>query len=334
MLGATMRAAVITRPNVIEVQDIPKPRAEAGWVVIAPVASGVCGTDLHLVTGDYPLAKLPIVPGHEFAGYVTEVGSGVTGVKVGDYVGVDPNITCGKCRLCRMGAMNLCEDNDLVGVTVNGAVAEFIAVPSNTVFKLSSSVTHEAAPLIEPLSCVLHALERVPDWRDQQMVIFGAGSIGLMVATLAKAEKAAGVRVIDPNVKRHQMVQKLDVGLVATSIDELDLQTFDIAVDASGHPAAITAAFNALGKRGRLLQMGVASPTASIQISPYEIFAKEISIIGSQSLAGKYAEAAERMVDLQKDLKQLVTANFSIEEYEQAVGAAMSPDNLKVQIVN
>lgn len=328
----TMRAVVADGTGSVEVRDLPVPVAREGWVVIAPVGTGVCGTDLHLISGDYPHGRFPVVPGHEFAGYVTAVGAGVATFAEGDYVGVNPNISCGECTWCRRGATNLCVDILPVGVAVDGSCAEFVAVPARIVFPLDASIEHGAAPLIEPFACVLHALERAPGWRDEEFVVFGAGSVGLMAVVLARAEGVAGIRVVEPNPTRRAAALDLGAAQAVASADELDRSVFDLALDASGHPAAITQAIAALGPRGRLVQMGVASPAATVALSPYEVFAKELSIIGSNSLAEKYPESAERMVDLQGELRQLVTATFTLEEYAAALEAAKSPEHIKVQV--
>lgn len=328
-----MRAVVLDGRGGVEARDVPRPEPATGGVVIRPIGTGVCGTDLHLVAGDYPHARFPVIPGHEFAGYVTAVGADVTTVREGDYVGVNPNISCGQCAWCRRGATNLCVELQPVGVAVNGSCAEYVAVPARTVHPLSERITHRAAPLIEPFACVLHALERVPDWGEQEMVIFGAGSIGLMAVTLGSAEGSASIRVVEPNPTRRRAAERLGAVQAVASIDELELASFDLAVDATGHPGAIAQAVSALGPRGRLIQMGVASPAVTIDVSPYQVFAKEISIIGSNSLAEKYPEAAERMIDLQDDLDGLITSTHSLEAYSAALAAAQSPDEIKVQVI-
>lgn len=333
MSTPTMRAAVLDGTGGIDITDIPVPVPAEGEVVIAPVGTGVCGTDLHLADGDYPHGRFPVVPGHEFAGYITAVGPGVTGFAEGDYVGVNPNVSCGQCRWCRIGATNLCVDLFPVGVAINGSVAEYVAVPARITHPISTAITHRAAPLIEPFACVLHALERVPDWKDQELVIFGAGSIGLMAIILGRAEGVTGIRVVEPNPARRQAAADLGAQQAVASADELDRTGFDLALDASGHPVAIGQAIDALGPRGRLIQMGVASPTATVPLNPYDVFAKEISIIGSNSLAEKYPESAERMVDLQGELSDLVTSTYPLEDYAAAMAAAKSPEQIKVQVV-
>lgn len=334
MTDRTMRAAVLDGTGGIDIRELPVPRPAADEVVIAPVGTGVCGTDLHLASGEYPHGRFPVVPGHEFAGYITAVGSDVSTFAEGDYVGVNPNISCGICTWCRRGATNLCVNILPVGVAVDGSVAEFVAVPARITFPLDERITHRAAPLIEPFACVLHALERVPDWKDQELVIFGAGSIGLMAVILGIAEGATGIRVVEPNPARREAAAQLGALQAVASVDELDRDVFDLALDASGHPVAIENAISVLGPRGRLVQMGVAAPTASVPLLPYEVFAKELSIIGSNSLAEKYGESAERMVDLQGELEGLVTSTFGIEDYAEAMAAATRPDQIKVQIVN
>ncbi|MEX0153785.1 alcohol dehydrogenase catalytic domain-containing protein [Microbacterium sp. LMI1-1-1.1] len=330
----TMRAAVLDGAGGIDIKELPVPVPGEGEVVIAPVGTGVCGTDLHLASGDYPHGRFPVVPGHEFAGYVTAVGAGVTKFKEGDYVGVNPNVSCGVCQWCQRGATNLCVNLRPVGVAVDGSVAEFVSVPARITYPISEKITHQAAPLIEPFACVLHALERVPDWSKQELVIFGAGSIGLMAIILGRAEGVSGIRVVEPNPARRQAAADLGALQAVASADELNVDGFDLALDASGHPAAIAQAISSLGPRGRLIQMGVASPTATIALSPYDVFAKEISIIGSNSLAEKYEESAERMIDLQGELATLVTSTYKLEDYAQAMDAATRPDQIKVQVVS
>lgn len=327
-----MRAAVADGSGGIEVRDVPIPRPAEGSVVIRPIGTGICGTDLHLISGDYPHGRFPVVPGHEFAGHVTAVGAGVTGLSEGDYVGVNPNVACDRCTWCRSGATNLCTDLLPVGVAIDGSCAELVAVPEKIVFPLDERIPHAVAPLIEPFACVLHALERVPDWRGEELVVFGAGSIGLMAVILARAEGAAAVRVVEPNPVRRAAAASLGATQAVADPTELEGELFDLALDASGHPVAIGQAIDLLGPRGRLIQMGVASPAATVALRPYEVFAKELSVIGSNSLAEKYEESAARMVDLYAELAPLITATYPLEQYAEALAAAASPDQIKVQV--
>lgn len=332
MAAETMRAVEFDGGGRGHVIEVPLPDPNEGWLTIAPVATGLCGTDLHIATNEFPLGTIPIIPGHEFAGYVSAIGKGVTRFAVGDWVGADPNVSCGKCSMCEIGATNLCENLAVVGITFPGSMAEYVAVPESTVVKLSESISELQAPLIEPLSCVLHAVERAPGWAGKNMVIFGAGTIGLIAAAVAVDEGAASVTVVDPQTGRHSMAQDFGASRVVADVLELEDSVFDLALDASGHPAAITAAIRLLGKRGCLVQMGVAAPHATVEFNPFEIYAKEISIIGSNSLAEQYENAAKRMVTLGPTLEKLVTGSFSIDDINLAMDAMRSGAHIKVQI--
>lgn len=328
----SMRAVVLNGGGSAEIKQVPIPELDEGWILITPVSSGLCGTDLHILSGEFSGASYPLVPGHEFAGHVVDVGKGVVGFKEGDWVGVNPNISCGECSPCLQGATNLCESLRALGISMNGAMAEFVAAPESCTVLLDSKVSEIQGPLVEPLSCVLHALERVPHWHGHDMVIFGAGTIGLVGTVLAKAEGAKSITMIEPNKSRHKIAFELGCSAVVSGVEELDHPHFDLALDASGNPKAIESAIRVLRKRGRLIQMGVANVEASVSFNPYAIYEKEISITGSNSLAGKYQEACERMLELGDDLKKLVTGVFKFEDINQAIEEMRAGKHIKVLI--
>ncbi|MER0078703.1 alcohol dehydrogenase catalytic domain-containing protein [Corynebacterium sp. KPL2830] len=330
----TMRAVVTTGHGDIEIQDVPVPHAKANEVIIEPVGTGICGTDLHLVRGDYVIGNYPLILGHEMAGYITEVGAEVTNFSVGDYVGANPNVTCGECTWCKQNATNLCEHISPAGIMQDGSCAEFIAMPAKFVYNLCTEIPHHVAPLTEPLSCVLHALDLAPDWKDQDMVIFGAGSIGLVALVVALDEGAASVSVVEPNPARRAQAVKLGAVQAADSAADLDRDSYDLTLDASGNAGAIADAIRILGKRGRLIQMGVPSPDATIDFRPLDLFEKEISLIGAQSLANMYPAAAERMAHLYDKLDGLVTGTFPVDRYEEALEAMKSPEHIKIFITD
>jgi len=334
MSAELMKAAIFDGSGSAEVKLIPVPKAQKGWVLIAPVSSGLCGTDLHIATGEFPMAVLPVVPGHVFAGHIVALGEGVTKFKIGDWVGGDPNISCGSCQMCAIGATNLCDVLDAVGISLNGSMAELMAIPEQCVFLLDERIDEIQAPLIEPLSCVLHALERAPGWVGTKMIIFGAGAIGLTATVVALAEGALEVVLVEPQAGRHELALKLGASRAVSSIAELGDEKFNLALDASGHPAAITAAISVLAQRGRLIQMGVAAPHATIELHPYEVYAKEISIIGSASLARQYGNAVARINELGPKLAQLVTGRFKLDEINEAITAMKSGNHIKVLIHN
>lgn len=333
-MTTTMRAVLVDGRGGIEVTERPIPTIGEGQVLIAPKATGVCGTDLHLISGSYEHGRYPVVPGHEFAGHVVAVGPGVSGLSEGDFVGVDPNISCNQCRWCRSGARNLCPDLYPVGISVDGSCAEFVAVPRDVTYRLPDSLDPAVGALVEPLSCVLHGVDRTPDWGSARTVVFGAGAIGLITIAVARHLGAGPISVVEPMKIRRDLALKMGAEAAVADVADLpDGPGVDIAVDASGHPTAIQNAIDILGRRGRLLQMGVAHEDVAVALSPYQVFAKELSIIGSQSLADAYPAAAELMVDLAELLRPLVTDSLPLSEYAEAVRRASSPQSIKVQVV-
>lgn len=309
------------------------PTAGPRDVVISPQAVGICGTDIHLAEGDYPTGKFPVVPGHEFAGIVEEVGTEVSGFSIGDRVCVDPNISCGECDQCAVGAPNLCRNLMPIGVTVHGAVAERVSVPASVVFPLPQATDWSTAALIEPLACVLHGLSRISSVRGQRVLIYGAGSIGLLATELVLARGARSVEIVEPSPVRREAA--FEFGAIAAHApgERPASDDIDIVLEASGHPAAVADALKMLANRGTLLQMGVVSPTQHIDLFPYDLFDRELTIVGSQSLAGSYSAAIDEIRDLPGIGERMVTHTFGLRDYEAALTAARSETVRKVLIL-
>src|SRR3954454_9592588 len=329
-----MTAVVLDGRGGVELVEKPVPQPMDGEILIAPHATGVCGTDLHLLEGTFSLARYPVTPGREFAGVVARVGAGVTGFHEGDLVCADPNVTCRRCRWCRAGALNHCPELDPLGLTRDGSCAEYVSVPQVNVFALPSGVTPEVGALIEPLSCVLHAARRTPGWSGARVAVFGAGTIGLLAISVARHRGASSVVAFALPEGRRRVA--LAVGAEAAHADIAQDDgggLFDIAVEASGHPSAIAAALKCLGPLGRLVQMGVANPDVPLPLVPSEVFSKELMIIGSFSVADAYAEAVDVIPDLAGSLAPLVTERLALTQYREGLARVTSPSNIKVVIV-
>jgi 2-desacetyl-2-hydroxyethyl bacteriochlorophyllide A dehydrogenase len=328
-----MRAVVLDGHGSVLVTELPNPTAGAGEVVIAPEVVGICGTDIHLASGDYPTGTFPVVPGHEFAGTVVEVGEGVTAFAVGDRVCVDPNVACGHCDQCLLGATNLCRNLVPIGVSSNGAVAELVVVPASVIFALPAGIDWATGALIEPLACVLHALDRIGPVADQRVLIYGAGSIGLLAAALLRARGVRSIDVIEPSPVRREAALEFGTDNAYAPGERPTERDVDLVIEASGHPSAVSDALGKLAERGTLLQMGVVSPTASIELFPYDLFDRELSIVGSQSLAGSYPDAVEAITDLPDLASRMVTHSFGLADYAEALKAASSETARKVHIL-
>lgn len=180
-----MRAAIIDEPGSIRVGDVPDPVPRERQLVVKVGATGICGTDVHIADGHFPPTPYPIVPGHEFAGEVVEVGPDVPGEwKVGERVAVDPSLFCGYCGPCRNGHGNLCANWGATGDTVDGAFAEYVAVPSANCYRMPEGLSWQQGALVEPVSCAVHGVRQIGVESGEKFLVIGAGTMGLLMQQL------------------------------------------------------------------------------------------------------------------------------------------------------
>ena len=200
-----MKAVVIEEPNQVKVEQVDDPTPKAGEAVIKVEACGICGTDIHVIRGEFAPTRYPIIPGHEFCGEVVAVGSGVSNVAVGDFVAVDPSLFCGRCRQCRAGRFNLCENWNAIGVgSANGASAEFVSVPSANAFRLPPDLPRHWGALVEPLSCAVHGLDQVDARLADNWLVYGAGTMGLLLAQLIKDSGASSLDMVTSVAQKYR----------------------------------------------------------------------------------------------------------------------------------
>ncbi|GAA3539430.1 zinc-dependent alcohol dehydrogenase family protein [Amycolatopsis ultiminotia] len=328
-----MRAAIVDRPGEIRVGEVPDPKPGERQVVVKVGACGICGTDLHIADGHFPPTPYPIVPGHEFAGEIVELGADVPGEwKVGDRVAVDPSIYCGYCKPCRSGHGNLCANWNATGDTVNGAFAEYVAVPADTCHQMPDSLTWEQGALVEPVSCAVHGVRRIGVEAGERFLVVGAGTMGLIMQQLLQ-RAGAHVTMVDRNAARLPRSTDLGAAAVAEDVSALDGERYDAAVDCTGAAPAIESAFNALHRGGRLLVFGVAPAEARVALSPFRIYNDEITIVGSMAVLNSYGSALDLVANGYIDTDALITDTLPLEQYPDALAKMRSGSGLKIQVL-
>jgi 2-desacetyl-2-hydroxyethyl bacteriochlorophyllide A dehydrogenase len=329
-----MKAVVIEKPNSLVVSRIEDPTPGPGEAVIKVEACGICGTDIHVLRGEFAPTRYPIVPGHEFCGEVVAVARDVRNVKVGDFVAVDPSLFCGKCRQCRVGKFNLCENWNAIGVgSANGAAAEFVAVPSANAFRLPSDLPRHWGALVEPLSCAVHGLDMVDVEVADDYLIYGAGTMGLLLAQLIKHTGAAQVDMVERNPKRHALAAKLAADRVAISGDELDKpRGWDVVIDATGAVPAIEDGLKRVARGGTFLMFGVANADAIATFSPFRVYNDEIKIVGSMAVLHSFERALTLLAKGVVDCEAMITNRFGLDQYSSAIDTFLAGSGLKVQV--
>ncbi|MEV8181832.1 zinc-dependent alcohol dehydrogenase family protein [Specibacter sp. NPDC078692] len=328
-----MRAAVFTQPGVVEMQTVPDPTPGPGEVVIQVASSGICGTDLHILEGEFA-DTFPIIPGHEFAGEVVAMGTGVHDLAIGDRVAINPSYICYDCRYCRRGQNNMCEVGGGYGTSFNGGSAEFCVVRSSYCRKLPEHVSTKDASLIEPLSCAIRGYDIVKGQMGSNVLIYGSGTMGLMMMELAKRAGAASVSMVDINHDKLKTAIQLGCNATAVSADELaNPYGWDLVVDATGSPHAIQDGLGRVEKGGTFLQFGVAAYAARATIEPYKIFRNEITITGSFATLNSYDRAVDMFAAGVLDPEVFISDRLPLEQYPQALKLFSEGKGRKIQVV-
>jgi 2-desacetyl-2-hydroxyethyl bacteriochlorophyllide A dehydrogenase len=334
-----MKAARITAPLKTEVTELGQPTTGPDDVLIQVKAAGICGTDIHILKGEYALARFPMVPGHEFSGEVAAVGKNVTRFKPGDRVTADPNVPCNRCESCQRNEPNQCHNLAAVGVTRDGAFAEYVSVPEAVTFPIGDMSYRDAA-LIEPLACVAWGLKRVQIQAGDRVLIFGAGPMGALLAQAVSAAGASQVDITDVVPWRLAMMEELGVthAVLAedlpTNAKAFAPQGYDVVVDATGVPAVIERAIAYARPRGKIWIFGVAPDQATVQIRPYELFKKDLAIIGSFAVNRTFHESIMMIGSGKINLRPLVSHQLPLEDFKEGLQLAQEdPHRMKVQFV-
>jgi len=328
-----VRAAVIKSVGEVAIENVDDPTPQPGEVVVRVAACGLCGTDLHIIQGEFA-PSLPIIPGHEFAGVVVASGPGVLDVSEGDRVAVDPSLYCNECHYCRLGRNNLCLRWGAIGVTVAGGAAEYVAVPSANCVRLPEHVDTVNAALIEPLACAVRGYDVLRSQLGSHVLIYGAGTMGLMMLKLAQHVGATSVDVVDVNPARLAVARGLGLSNAAASADEIEPPFgWDLVIDATGNAAAIQDGIGRVGPGGTFLQFGVADYAARATIEPYRIYNKEITITGSMAVLHSYERAADLFAAGVLDPADFITDRLPLDRYADAIEAFRSGAGLKTQVL-
>lgn len=332
-----MQAAQITAPDRARVIDASAPQPGPEDVLIAVRAAGICGTDLHIYHGEYE-ATYPIIPGHEFSGEVVEVGAQVSRFKPGDRVTADPNLPCGKCPFCQRNEPNQCQHLQAVGVTRNGAFAELVAVPESAVFHIGD-LSYAAAALVEPLACVVWGLKRVQVQPGDAALIFGAGPMGCLVLQAVKHAGAAQVVVTDTVPQRLERAAAL--GATHTVLaDELQADClrayaplgYDLVTDATGIPAVLEQCFDYARPRGTIWVFGVCPAGAEARFVPYDVFRKDLRIIGTFAVNRTFQESIALIQAGAVRVEPLISHRLPLREFVEGLALAEhDPARMKVQ---
>jgi 2-desacetyl-2-hydroxyethyl bacteriochlorophyllide A dehydrogenase len=327
-----MRAIVYSDKNETTLAMLDDPIPGTHEVVVDVRASGICHTDIEVLKGNYGENAFPLVPGHEYAGEVSAVGTAVKGFSIGDRVVVDPNFECGICGACKKGWAHLCENLGAYGVTKHGGFAEKSVVDYSALHKIGD-MPFEIAALAEPMGCVLNGLDASRAAEADNALIFGGGPIGLLLAIGMQVRGVKEISIVDINESRLEIAESFGFNPVAAACAEVDSfkHDTDLVVDATGVPSVAGQLPNYISNGGVGLYFGVCPADARIEISPFEVFRRQLSLVGSHSLNHNIPEAIRVITEFGNDIGKITTHKLPFEEINEALTGNFPAGSMKIQ---
>lgn len=340
-MAQKMKALAKLQPEVgIWMHDVPIPTIGHNDLLIKIVKTAICGTDVHIYNWDswsQQTVPLNMTIGHEYAGVVAAVGAEVTGFAIGDRVSGEGHVTCGHCRNCRAGRRHLCRNTVGVGVNRPGAFAEYLVLPAVNAFKIPDGISDDMATVFDPLGNAVHSALSF-DLVGEDVLITGAGPIGVMSAAVARHAGARHVVVTDINSYRLGLAVKLGATR-AVRIDQESLQEveaelgmtegFDVGLEMSGAPSAMAEMLATINHGGKIALLGI--PADAMTVDWSQIILKGLTlkgIYGREMFETWYKMAS--LIQAGLDLTDIVTHRFPIAEYEQAFTVMRSGQSGKV----
>lgn len=324
-----MRAVVYDAPGELTVREVPTPEPGPGEVRVKVLQAGLCGTDLHLHDGQF-LAAYPMTPGHEVVGVVDRLGPQVDGLEVGEQVVVNPNISCGSCSFCREGRGVLCRSFAGLGSTLPGGFADYEVAPAGQVFS-AAGLDPDVAVLAEPTACVMHGVRVLRPTPGSTALVIGSGPSGLLLAQLVAHGGAVHVTVASPVDYQLRTAEALGVDAtflmdrsrlpedVAALLELSGGQGYDVVIDATGVASVIEASVGLVRSGGTAMFYGVADEEARVQLSPYEIFRRQLTIRGSFTEVDTFPAALAALRSGRVRTGGLITHRFRLEDYAEAL---------------
>lgn len=325
-----MRAVIYDRPESHQLQTVADPTPQAGEVVVRVAMAGICGTDVHIHHGNFG-PRYPLVAGHEILGVVEQVGANVTSLAVGDRVVYDTMVACGVCVNCQRQLPNYCTDIRAVGVTEDGGFAERVLAVAARCHNVEG-IPDEVAVFAEPLACSMHAMDTLALRPGSDVLLFGAGPSGLLLAQLLRHGGAGRLVVAAPTASKLELARNLaadetvlvdrsDTAASFAQLKALAPDGFDVVVDASGATTVLQNALSLTRDGGTVLVYGMAAEGATITIEPYEIFRRQIAIKGTFSQAYTFERALRMMRSGRIRTDGLITHRFGLDAYAEALDA-------------
>jgi len=348
-MSPTMEAVVVTEPNRLEIRQVPVPTPGPNEVLARVRAVSICGTDAHLVSGDYPgfwPPAFPFTPGHEWAGEIVKLGPGADRYawQVGDRVAGTSHDACGVCQKCVEGRYNVCENYGREGLhrqyghNYTGADATYVVHGVKAVFRLPDSLSFDEGALVDPASIALHVTNRGGVSPGDTVVITGAGAIGLLSGDAALIRGAGRVIVVGRGSRLRKATELGFETVDSAAGDPVNAVRgmtgglgVDVALECAGVPETVQWALGMLRRGGRCAAVGI--PTQGVEIAMQRLVLDELELVGSRASAGEMRRVMPHVAQGRMRVSEMMTHHFPLSEYERAMATFNDRSSGAIKIV-
>lgn len=332
-----MKAARLLAINDMRLVDIDDPRPGPGEVLVAVEAVGLCGSDRHMVRGEYPAAR-PVTLGHEFCGTIVRLGEGVSGLSAGQRITGDPNVACGRCRSCQTGRPNLCVALRPIGVMRDGGFADYVLVPQTHAHVLPDHVDPLEGAFSEPLACCLHAIDVAQIKTGQCVAVLSGGVIGLLMVQLARLAGATQIVLITRQLARRQLA--LELGATdavdpqaddpVASVRDLTNDGADVVIECAGVPETFVQSIAMARAGGAVVVFGVTPQGVEVPVIPFDILTRALRIESAWLNPLTHSRAAALVASGRLELARLVTHRVGLADIPALAMAGPAQGEIKV----
>lgn len=321
-----MLQQVMTAPYEIEFREVPVPKAAPGQAVLRIRRIGVCGSDIHVYHGKHPFTSYPVTQGHEVSGEIVELGEGVSGLRLGQRVTVEPQVVCGRCYPCRHGKYNLCENLKVMGFQTTGTASEYFAVDASKITPLPEEMDFDLGAMLEPLAVAVHAVGRMGSVRGLKVAVLGAGPIGNLVAQTAKGQGADSVLITDVSDVRLEKARQCGVEYTVNTktkdFGEAMVECFgpdkaDVIYDCAGNDITMGQAIRYARKGSTIILVAVYAGMANVDLAvlnDHELDLNTTMMYRHED----YLEAIRLVQEGRVALRPLISSHFAFRDYLEA----------------
>ena len=338
-----MKAVRLEAIGQLFLRDVAKPVPGPDELLVRIEASGICGTDRHLLHGEFPCTP-PVTLGHEFCGIVEAMGSAVQGFRTGVRITGDPNIACGRCPQCHAGRINLCRNLRAIGIHRDGGLADYVLVPQKQAHELPLTLEPRHGAFCEPLACCLHGIDMAQIKAGSSVVVLGGGVIGLLTVQLARLAGATRVILSTRQEAKRKLAEEIGAtGSVDPSVGDIVERITgpngllpggaDVVIECAGVPETMEQMTHLARPGGTVVILGVMAQGAKVAIEPFDVLFRELRILGSFINPFVHRRAADLVASGAIELDRLISRQISLDEVPGVISKPPAAGEVKVLFV-